>query len=764
MAQPPDHTSQDPKVEVHQNVGVNYGEVVGIKNVYPTSPRDKNLDILLNKVKSFWVEGVLLKSLYNEVLIELDMVGKPGEVTNPWETILELPNHTRERIPPGKKIHTVFEEVGRSLLILGTPGSGKTISLLTLTRSLIEKAEQDLRGPVPVVFNLSSWSTERLSLFDWMIHEFSIKYNVPKRFSKKWFEQNRLIILLDGLDEVRADRRTVCVQSINAFLHTSGAPGIAVCSRHNEYANLSEKLHFGGAVHIEALRPEQVQNFIENAGNKLNALGEAINVDKELETLAQTPLMLAVMSLAYQNVEANTIVDGSFLKDKGLKTHLFDVYINRMLNRKGKRSIGYSQAQVKSWLSWLAEKMNEERREIFHMEEMQPDIFLSNRDIWLYTICSRIIGTLFFVLSYGVLASASGWVISNIDQGVIPLKLGFTFKMVESFAFGSSIGLGISLIDAPKLAIKSFSERFDRWPIFIQVGFYTVAFTLIYLIVFDIIFVATVRLTYDATNYPPTHPWLIVSTGLLYGSLWIFRSIFRNKRSDIVITGRTAWSYRGALKIAFIALPIGLGVSIVVQLTGVLSFLTPSFIDVDIRIFSWLFFITIVLLLGGLRSVIEEEVVHPNHGIFLTFRSAIFVASLIGLILSALGIAIGGFKFDLNDFLLALPDLSSGWVYQEQVVWGLFSGLLASIYAFLWYGGQDTIQHYVLRTILYTKGYLPFKLSHFLDYAAELILVRKVGSGYIFIHRMLLEHFANTHEHKPATPSSPTSTTESEST
>jgi hypothetical protein len=35
-------------------------------------------------------------------------------------------------------------------------------------------------------------------------------------------------------------------------------------------------------------------------------------------------------------------------------------------------------------------------------------------------------------------------------------------------------------------------------------------------------------------------------------------------------------------------------------------------------------------------------------------------------------------------------------------------------------------------------------MSHvkFLDYAAERILLRKVGGGYIFIHRMLLEYFA----------------------
>ena len=33
-------------------------------------------------------------------------------------------------------------------------------------------------------------------------------------------------------------------------------------------------------------------------------------------------------------------------------------------------------------------------------------------------------------------------------------------------------------------------------------------------------------------------------------------------------------------------------------------------------------------------------------------------------------------------------------------------------------------------------------ICRFLDYAVKLVFLRKVGGGYIFIHRLLLEHFA----------------------
>ena len=42
------------------------------------------------------------------------------------------------------------------------------------------------------------------------------------------------------------------------------------------------------------------------------------------------------------------------------------------------------------------------------------------------------------------------------------------------------------------------------------------------------------------------------------------------------------------------------------------------------------------------------------------------------------------------------------------------------------------------------KGEEPVVVNHarFLDYAAERIFLQKVGGGYIFVHRTLLEHFA----------------------
>lgn len=57
-------------------------------------------------------------------------------------------------------------------------------------------------------------------------------------------------------------------------------------------------------------------------------------------------------------------------------------------------------------------------------------------------------------------------------------------------------------------------------------------------------------------------------------------------------------------------------------------------------------------------------------------------------------------------------------------------------------GGEASIKHGILRFILACQGRVPWNYARFLDYAAERIFGQKVGGGYIFVHRLLLEHFA----------------------
>jgi hypothetical protein len=74
---------------------------------------------------------------------------------------------------------------------------------------------------------------------------------------------------------------------------------------------------------------------------------------------------------------------------------------------------------------------------------------------------------------------------------------------------------------------------------------------------------------------------------------------------------------------------------------------------------------------------------------------------------------------------------------------GLGRGLIVGLITGLFFGGRTVIRHFTLRYLLFREGYVPWRYADFLDHAAERIFLRKVGGGYIFIHRLLMEYFAS---------------------
>jgi hypothetical protein len=73
---------------------------------------------------------------------------------------------------------------------------------------------------------------------------------------------------------------------------------------------------------------------------------------------------------------------------------------------------------------------------------------------------------------------------------------------------------------------------------------------------------------------------------------------------------------------------------------------------------------------------------------------------------------------------------------------GLVGGLILGLGLGLKNGGAACLQHLVLRCLLVRNDFAPWKVVTFLDSAAELILLHKVGGGTIFVHRLLLEWYA----------------------
>jgi hypothetical protein len=130
---------------------------------------------------------------------------------------------------------------------------------------------------------------------------------------------------------------------------------------------------------------------------------------------------------------------------------------------------------------------------------------------------------------------------------------------------------------------------------------------------------------------------------------------------------------------------------------------------------------------GGLSGGEVEAKIAPNQGIGRSGRSALLS-----------GLIIGG-VFGLGNELIYGPLFGMAAQLAPSLIFGLIFGLIGA----LAYGGFACLSHLALRVVLWQSGALPWNCAWFLDYAATRILVRKVGGGYMFVHRLLQEYFAS---------------------
>ena len=75
--------------------------------------------------------------------------------------------------------------------------------------------------------------------------------------------------------------------------------------------------------------------------------------------------------------------------------------------------------------------------------------------------------------------------------------------------------------------------------------------------------------------------------------------------------------------------------------------------------------------------------------------------------------------------------------------YGLFLGLSGALLIFLLTGGLAVWRHYSIRSLLWRSDLFPRVATRFLDDATARFLLRRVGGGYSFTHRLLLDHFAD---------------------
>ena len=153
----------------------------------------QNRRLMLDKVQNIRIDSVLGKTLPGVLPLVLDLYERSDSLVNQSKSRFQQMDSPRPI--PSTQIAQMYESSGSALLIVGKSGSGKTTLLLQLARELIERARRDGTLPMPVIFNLSSWSLTQQSLAHWLVEELENTYHIEPPIAQSWVKNNQLQLI-----------------------------------------------------------------------------------------------------------------------------------------------------------------------------------------------------------------------------------------------------------------------------------------------------------------------------------------------------------------------------------------------------------------------------------------------------------------------------------------------------------------------------------------------------------------------------------------
>jgi predicted NACHT family NTPase len=219
-------------------------------------------------------------------------------------------------LSPPKKPAIAAVETYPKLLILGKPGSGKTTLLKYLSLRAIRQELES--SPIPFFISIRSWAqevnkTEELSLLTYLHNKYN-ELGVSRPQLELLLKQGKILILLDGLDEVNTDTRSRVIQEITSFAETYYQNQIIITCRLGAL-----NYHISGFTSIELadFTQDDIEIFAQKwfvvaAGNnpeiglkKATKFMEnlALPENQSLRELGITPILLNLLVSVFQTLK-----------------------------------------------------------------------------------------------------------------------------------------------------------------------------------------------------------------------------------------------------------------------------------------------------------------------------------------------------------------------------------------------------------------------------------------------------------------------------
>jgi hypothetical protein len=261
------------------------------------------------------------------------------------------------------------------LVVLGAPGSGKSVSVIELTLALLERRKPVDAVPVPL--QLASWDPE-IDLNEWLIRQLTENYLLsssmrrgPQDIARDLVESGKVLAVLDGLDEVPQELWSAAVKRLNRSLR-AGQPLILTC-RTDDYRTtvragnvVSESL----AVELQPVGGDTALRYLTEAspgGDSSAAWAElsarlGSHPDGPLAATLRSPLMISMAREIYCDGprDPRDLLDDRFDTQEAIERHLLGELIPVTYQRRQEpqqlrqRLVDWSPGRPEHWLRYLA--------------------------------------------------------------------------------------------------------------------------------------------------------------------------------------------------------------------------------------------------------------------------------------------------------------------------------------------------------------------------------------------------------------------------
>lgn len=203
---------------------------------------------------------------------------------------------------PGLKIANNYPY----LMVLGGPGTGKSTFLRKMGQEALKGSSKSnyIHDCIPVFIELKKFCYLEVDIEAAIIHEFKIcGLSRPQKFVNEFLAKGKLLVLLDGLDEVPAEKMGEAVTKIQDFANQFHCNRFIISCRTAAYRY---NLRNFTDVAIAEFDDIQIQQFIKNwfreYPKKIFTFWNQLNSDrnKSIKELARSPLLLTLLCLIYQ--------------------------------------------------------------------------------------------------------------------------------------------------------------------------------------------------------------------------------------------------------------------------------------------------------------------------------------------------------------------------------------------------------------------------------------------------------------------------------